>query len=187
MQRHRRVGVHRVSVSDADGHRVVQICGELDIATRNLVRQACLGRSSTTPSWWRWPSMTFMDCCGYGGLVAARRHLQEQRRLAHAAQPSRASPLELLDDAGSARSRSADRRRHSQRHMSMALRVVSIELGELLERRVADRAVDRHERSSTSAVPLPARASRAHAAIGERTTPAEVLGPHRPAAGWRCR
>ena len=57
-------------------YRVVQIAGELDVATRNIVRRACLaGRRKTVVV--EMGSMTFMDCCGYGGLVAARNALQE--------------------------------------------------------------------------------------------------------------
>lgn len=54
--------------------RVVQIGGELDVATRNLARRACLtgrGRAVVVEM----GEMTFMDCCGYGGLVAARTEL----------------------------------------------------------------------------------------------------------------
>ena len=56
-------------------NRVVQIGGELDIATRHLVRRACLsGRLKTVVV--DMADTTFMDCSGYGGLVAARRMLQ---------------------------------------------------------------------------------------------------------------
>ena len=56
--------------------RVVQIAGELDVATRNIARRACLaGRGKTVVV--EMGSMTFMDCSGYGGLVAARHALQE--------------------------------------------------------------------------------------------------------------
>lgn len=57
------------------GRRVVQIGGELDIATRNRARQACLeGRGHNVVV--EMADVTFMDCCGYGGLVAARQVLQ---------------------------------------------------------------------------------------------------------------
>ena len=57
------------------GRRVVQIGGELDIATRNRARRACLdGRGKNVEV--DMADMTFMDCCGYGGLVAARQILQ---------------------------------------------------------------------------------------------------------------
>ena len=57
------------------GHRIVEIGGELDIASRNTVRLACLeGRGKFVVV--EMADMTFMDCCGYGGLVAARQILQ---------------------------------------------------------------------------------------------------------------
>jgi anti-anti-sigma factor len=62
-------------VSKRRGRRVVQIGGELDIATRNRARRACLdGRGKDVVV--DMAEMTFMDCCGYGGLVAARQILQ---------------------------------------------------------------------------------------------------------------
>ena len=62
-------------VSKRRGRRVVQIGGELDIATRNRARRACLdGRGKNVEV--DMADMTFMDCCGYGGLVAARQILQ---------------------------------------------------------------------------------------------------------------
>ncbi len=65
-----------LSITRDGRHRVVQIGGELDIATRNLVRRACLsGRRKSVVVDMAEP--TFMDCSGYGGLVAARRVLQE--------------------------------------------------------------------------------------------------------------
>jgi anti-anti-sigma factor len=65
-----------LSITRDGKHRVVQIGGELDVSTRNLVRRACLaGRRKTVVV--DMTDMTFMDCCGYGGLVAARRVLQE--------------------------------------------------------------------------------------------------------------
>jgi len=57
------------------GWRVVQIGGELDIATCNRARRACLdGRGKNVVV--DMAAMTFMDCRGYGGLVAARQILQ---------------------------------------------------------------------------------------------------------------
>ena len=62
-------------VSKHRGRRVVQIGGELDIATRNRARRACIdGRGKDVVV--DMAGMTFMDCCGYGGLVAAREALQ---------------------------------------------------------------------------------------------------------------
>jgi anti-anti-sigma factor len=64
-----------LNITRQGSHRVVQIGGELDLATRNLARRACLsGRRETVVV--DMADMTFMDCCGYGGLVAARRVLQ---------------------------------------------------------------------------------------------------------------
>ena len=57
------------------GRRVVQIGGELDIATCNRARRACLdGRGKDVVV--DMADITFMDCRGYGGLVAARQILQ---------------------------------------------------------------------------------------------------------------
>jgi anti-sigma B factor antagonist len=57
-------------------HRVVRIGGELDVATRHLVRRACVSgrRKSVVVDM---TDMTFMDCCGYGALVSARTMLQD--------------------------------------------------------------------------------------------------------------
>jgi anti-anti-sigma factor len=55
--------------------RVVQIDGEMDVATRGVVRHACLtGRRSDVVV--EMAGTTFMDCSGYGNLVAARRILR---------------------------------------------------------------------------------------------------------------
>jgi anti-sigma B factor antagonist len=65
-----------VNVSRHGRHRVVQISGELDVVTRNIVRRACLaGRRTAVVV--EMSDMTFMDCSGYGGLVAARSDLQK--------------------------------------------------------------------------------------------------------------
>ena len=62
-------------VSKRRGRRVVQIGGELDIATCNRARRACLdGRAKDVVV--DMADMTFMDCRGYGGLIAARQILQ---------------------------------------------------------------------------------------------------------------
>jgi anti-anti-sigma factor len=64
-----------LSISRDGRYRVVRIGGELDVATRNLARRACLaGRRKAVVV--EMGDMTFMDCCGYGGLVAARLSLQ---------------------------------------------------------------------------------------------------------------
>jgi anti-anti-sigma factor len=66
-----------VHVSRDGRQRVVEVCGELDLATRNLVRRACLGgrRRAVVVEM---SDMTFMDCSGYGGLLSARRVLQDR-------------------------------------------------------------------------------------------------------------
>ena len=62
-------------VSKHRGRRIVEIGGELDVATRNRVRLACLeGRGKFVVV--EMAHTTFMDCCGYGGLVAARQILR---------------------------------------------------------------------------------------------------------------
>jgi len=51
------------------------VSGELDVATRAQVRDACLtGRGNSVVV--EMAELTFMDCSGYGGLVAARRILE---------------------------------------------------------------------------------------------------------------
>ena len=58
-------------VSKRGLNRVVRVAGELDVATRAQVRQACLaGRGNNVVV--EMAEITFMDCSGYGGLVAAR-------------------------------------------------------------------------------------------------------------------
>jgi anti-anti-sigma factor len=64
-----------LSVSRRGTHRVVQVVGELDVGTRERVRQACVtGRRRVVVV--EMADITFMDCCGYGALVAARGALQ---------------------------------------------------------------------------------------------------------------
>ena len=56
-------------------NRVVRVGGELDVATRAQVRDACLaGRGNSVVV--EMADLTFMDCSGYGCLVAARRILE---------------------------------------------------------------------------------------------------------------
>ncbi len=64
-----------LSVSTEGTCRVVEVCGEFDVASRNLVIRACLA-DRTKAVVVEMAEMTFMDCCGYGGLVAARQVLQ---------------------------------------------------------------------------------------------------------------
>ena len=55
-------------------------------------RAAGVSRRTSTTVVVEMADMTFMDCCGYGGLVAARRALAGKWGLADAAPPGRASP-----------------------------------------------------------------------------------------------
>ena len=95
------VSASTVSISTADGCRVVHVSGELDIVSRNLVSRACLAGGDNTVVV-EMASVTFMDCCGYGGLVAARRILEDNggslTLLNQAGQPARL--LTLLSALG---------------------------------------------------------------------------------------
>jgi len=83
-----------VNVSRAGRHHVVQMGGELDVATRHLVRQACsAGRRKVVVV--EMADMTFMDCSGYGALVAARQALQEHGGSLTLCNPA-GQPAELL-------------------------------------------------------------------------------------------
>ena len=67
----------RVRVSINGGNHVVDVAGELDVRTRQLVEQACLtGHDLTVVV--DMSELTFMDCCGYAGLIAIRRALLAQ-------------------------------------------------------------------------------------------------------------
>jgi anti-anti-sigma factor len=64
----------------SDGDRcVVHVTGELDLATRNRLFRTCTAGN--------YPSMvvdisrlTFVDCCGYGGIVASRSVVEADGR-----------------------------------------------------------------------------------------------------------
>jgi anti-anti-sigma factor len=66
-----------VTESIEHGSSVVHVSGELDIATRNRCLEACVGAHHVAVVV-DMAALTFMDCAGYGGLVAARRVLQER-------------------------------------------------------------------------------------------------------------
>jgi anti-anti-sigma factor len=66
-----------VSVSRDGRQRVVHVCGDLDLATRNVIYRACLAGGDGAVMV-EMADLTFMDCSGYSGLIAARRVLQEQ-------------------------------------------------------------------------------------------------------------
>ncbi|MGZ4764404.1 MAG: STAS domain-containing protein [Ilumatobacteraceae bacterium] len=62
----------------ADGRcRVVHICGDLDIATRDEFYEACVtgDHSAVVIDMSR---LTFLDCSGYGALVAVRLAIQQR-------------------------------------------------------------------------------------------------------------
>jgi anti-anti-sigma factor len=64
-----------LNVGRRGAHRVVRIIGELDVASRDRVREACTdGRRKNVVV--DMAETTFMDCRGYSALVAARRVLQ---------------------------------------------------------------------------------------------------------------
>ncbi len=65
-----------VSSTPAGGYRVVHVSGELDIAARDLVRRACL-QGVDLAIVVDMTDVTFMDCSGYGALIAARRVLTD--------------------------------------------------------------------------------------------------------------
>jgi len=57
-------------------HQVVSVSGELDMGTRHVVENACRAGDDVAVVV-EMADLTFMDCCGYAGLVAARRLLHE--------------------------------------------------------------------------------------------------------------
>ena len=65
-----------VHVSMVAGRHVVNVSGELDVRTRHFVEQACVAGDAVAVVV-EMAEVTFMDCSGYAGLVAARRVLQE--------------------------------------------------------------------------------------------------------------
>ncbi|MGZ6962273.1 MAG: STAS domain-containing protein [Ilumatobacteraceae bacterium] len=67
-----------LTVAIADGRcRVVHICGDLDIATRDEFYEACVtgDHSAVVIDMSR---LTFLDCSGYGALVAVRLAIQQR-------------------------------------------------------------------------------------------------------------
>lgn len=60
-----------------DGRRhVVNVSGELDLGSRHVVEHACLAGDDVAVVV-EMAELTFMDCAGYAGLLAARRLLEE--------------------------------------------------------------------------------------------------------------
>jgi anti-anti-sigma factor len=66
-----------VRVSTDGGLRVVNVSGELDMGTRDSLERACLANEDMSVVV-EMADLTFMDCCGYGALVAVRRAIQER-------------------------------------------------------------------------------------------------------------
>jgi anti-anti-sigma factor len=69
----------RTLVESDDRTHVVRIAGELDSASRALVTDLCTqGRARSVVV--DLSELTFLDCGGYGALVAARALLEKHRR-----------------------------------------------------------------------------------------------------------
>lgn len=66
-----------VTTSFESGCYQVHLAGELDIATRDLVHRACVASEYHDVAV-EMGQTTFMDCSGYGGLVAARLELERR-------------------------------------------------------------------------------------------------------------
>jgi anti-anti-sigma factor len=84
-----------LGISTEGSYRVVEICGELDLAGRNLVIRACLADTDKAVVV-EMAETTFMDCSGYGGLIAARQELQ-QRGGSLTLRNQAGQPAKLLD------------------------------------------------------------------------------------------
>ena len=66
---------------DEPGGRSVLISGELDFASRCILFDACLEGRTRPRVTIDMGGLTFMDCAGYGGLVAVRLVLEERGAL----------------------------------------------------------------------------------------------------------
>jgi len=64
-----------LTMSAEDGHRVLRVAGDLDLAVRNQFFKVCI-EGDWADVVVDLADVTFMDCAGYGGLVAARLVLQ---------------------------------------------------------------------------------------------------------------
>jgi anti-anti-sigma factor len=100
------LGVSEISVG---GQRFVRLSGELDIATREVVRRACLEGNALTVVV-DMTDLTFIDCSGYGALIAVRRILTERggslTMLKQVGQP--AALFGLLSDLEAAQQQTSD-------------------------------------------------------------------------------
>ena len=94
-----------VRVSTIAGRHVVNVSGELDVRTRHFVERTCVAGDGVAVVV-EMAELTFMDCCGYSGLVAARRVLKEHGgslTLSHeVGQPARLLAMLGIDAAQSA-------------------------------------------------------------------------------------
>jgi anti-anti-sigma factor len=70
-------GTFAVTVSDEDCCSVVHARGELDLAGRDEFVRACVegGRAAVVVDM---AQLTFLDCSGYGALIAVRLCMQER-------------------------------------------------------------------------------------------------------------
>jgi anti-anti-sigma factor len=64
------------TASFIDGHRVIRLCGELDIFTRDVVRRTCL-EGNDVAIVVDMTDLTFIDCAGYGSLITVRNILTD--------------------------------------------------------------------------------------------------------------
>ena len=91
-----------VDVSVNAGAYVVNLSGELDMTSCEFVEQACLAGDDMAVVV-EMAALTFMDCRGYGALVAARRVIDERGgslTFSHpVGQPARLISLLGADDA----------------------------------------------------------------------------------------
>jgi anti-anti-sigma factor len=65
-----------LSLIEHDRSLRIELSGELDIATSDRVERACLSGSAFV--FVDMARLTFMDCGGYGALLAARRALESR-------------------------------------------------------------------------------------------------------------
>jgi anti-anti-sigma factor len=66
-----------VSVSTDGQRRVIHLSGELDFASRDVVHGACVVDDSRVVAV-DLDRLTFLDCSGYSGLIAARLELRSR-------------------------------------------------------------------------------------------------------------
>ena len=70
-------GTFAVTVSSEDRRLVIQDFGELDLAGRDEFVQACIGGGHAVVVV-DMTHLTFMDCSGYGALIAVRLCIQKR-------------------------------------------------------------------------------------------------------------